>query len=619
MTAGTQKIDHDHENGHTSGHDRAFPTMLMTSTLKQEPAATRAPRMFQPPEWQWAQAGEVGWWIRGPWQETLLDKNGLRLEQWRKEGRLQTVKSGPHRIVYRADLPEGTIYVKHYLVPDYRAMFRQWFRRGKGRNEGKRSAVLDSIGIPTIHPIALGEQRRRRFLFENYLITWEIPGTIPLDEFLEQQLDDYPEPARSRIRRRLASALAVLTARLHNAGMTHIDFHPGNILVRLREDEQPELTMIDLDALRTSKHLSWASARENLAKLDHYFWLRCSRADRHRFLKAYLESRQERVADARQFARGIEEATRAWAERLWKRWGRRCRSTNKYYQVYKGQSTWSVADRDLDAAEVASLLADPDGPFSRPQTTLLKNSRTSTVAETTMRVAGCPTRVIYKRFNRKKWIDPWLNLIRPSRAWRSWQAGSDLTCRGIATPRNLAFLARKRDFRDSPLSWFLPHETYLVTLKQENVTTLAEFARNVIPALEPPRRKELIGRITLALAGLVRDLHERSLSHRDLKSSNILVHLDALESGRFLSLIDLVGVRLSRRVPWRRRIKNLARLSVSLSRMPGRTRTESLRFLRAYLPWGLSPLSDWKSVWRAIQRAIVAKQARNRRRGRPLS
>ena len=174
--------------------------------------------------------------------------------------------------------------------------------------------------------------------------------------------------------------------------MTHIDFHPGNILVRLRDDEQPELTMIDLDALRTSKHLSWASARENLAKLDHYFWLRSSRADRHRFLKAYLESRQERVADARQFARGIEEATRAWAERLWKRWGRRCRSTNKYYQVYKEQSTWSVADRDLDAAEVASLLADPDGPFSRPQTTLLKNSRTSTVAETTMSVAGCPTR-----------------------------------------------------------------------------------------------------------------------------------------------------------------------------------------------------------------------------------
>ena len=206
--------------------------------------------MFQPPEWRWVQTGEVGWWLRGPWEATLLGPDGLRLEQWRHEGRLTTVKSGPHRIVYRVDLPEGAIYIKHFLVPDYRAMFRQWFRRGKGRNEGKRSQFLAEIGVPTIHPIALGEQRKRNFLFENYLITWEIPGTIPLDEFLENHLELHPEPLRSQIRQRLATSLAVLTARLHNAGMTHIDFHPGNILVRLDSEQMPVLTMIDLDALR---------------------------------------------------------------------------------------------------------------------------------------------------------------------------------------------------------------------------------------------------------------------------------------------------------------------------------------------------------------------------------
>jgi hypothetical protein len=58
---------------------------------------------------------------------------------------------------------------------------------------------------------------------------------------------------------------------------------------------------------------------------------------------------------------------------------------------------------------------------------------------------------------------------------------------------------------------------------------------------------------------------------------------------------------------------------VSLSQAPGRTRTETLRFLRAYLPWGLSPLSNWKAVWRSTEKAIQAKRARNRRRGRPLS
>jgi tRNA A-37 threonylcarbamoyl transferase component Bud32 len=574
--------------------------------------------MFKPPEWRWRPTGEIGWWFRGPWDETLLGPDGLRLEEWRDSGRLTTVKSGPHRIVYRVDLPEGAIFIKHYLVPDYRAMFRQWFRRGKGRNEGKRSAVLAAIGVPTIYPIALGERRKRKFLFENYLITWEIPGTIPLDEFLENQLDGMPEQSRPRIRQRLATALADLTAKLHNAGLTHIDFHPGNVLVRLGPDEMPELSMIDLDALRRTSRLTWPAAQRNLALLDHYFWLRSSRTDRHRFLKAYLAGRTEPAPDVRRIARGIEDSTRAWAERLWRRWGRRCRFTNKYFQTFRGPDSWAVAARDIDEQEIAALMADPDSPFSAPQSTLIKNSRTSTVADTTMLVGGVPTRVVYKRFNRKKWIDPWLNLVRPSRAWRSWQAGQDLASRGIPTPRNLAFLARRRSFWSSPFSWFLPHETYLVTSKQEHAVTLAEYVRSILPKLHPDDRRDRIRQINLELAQLLRNLHERSLSHRDLKASNILIHLDA-EPGHLLSLIDLVGVRLWNPVPRRRRIKNLARLSISLDAVLGRTRSETLRFLRGYLPWGLSPLSNWKQVWRSTEKAIQAKRARNRRRGRPLS
>ena len=238
-----------------------------------------------------------------------------------------------------------------------------------------------------------------------------------------------------------------------------------------------------------------------------------------------------------------------------------------------------IAARDLDRSEVESLLADPDAPFSRPQTVMLKNSRTSTVAETTMLVGGQPARVVYKRFNRKKWIDPWLNLVRPSCAWRSWQAGQHLASRGIPTPRNLAFLARKRSARSCPFSWFLPHETYLVTIKQDNVMTLAEYVRKVLPTLDQPALRDRGRRLNLALAHLIRALHERSLSHRDLKATNILVHLDCLETSEFLSLIDLVGVRLMNPVPQRRRIQNLARLSISLASAVGRTRTESLRFL----------------------------------------
>lgn len=591
----------------------------IASRLREAHVLDAIKRMFKPPEWEWTQFEGIGWWSRDGWGDVLLGTEGLRLDQWRDQGRLTTVKSGPHRVVYRVDLPQGTIFIKHFLVPDWRATLRQWVRRGKGRNEGKRSQHLASIGVPTITPVALGERRKRKFLFENYLVTLDISAAIPLDEFVQHQLPEKPEPIRSQIRHKLARAMAVMTARLHDTGLVHQDFHPGNIMVRLGADHTPELIMIDLDALRTSRRMTWKLARQNLALLDHYFWLRSSRTDRYRFLKAYLRNRSEQPEKVRGFAHLIEDTTRLWAERLWQRWGRRCRSSNKYFEIYPGSTSWCVASRDLDPSEVQPLLDDPDLPFRRSGTTVLKDSRTTTVAETTMMVRGRPTQVIYKRFNRKKWLDPLLTLFRPSRAWRSWQAGQHLVSRGIRTPQNLAFISRQRPFKKAPFVWFLPHETYLITVKEENVVDLGTYAREALPKLPPEVRKARIRALTISLAELIRSLHERSLSHRDLKAANILINADATNDRLELSLIDLVGVRLRHPIPRSRRVQNLARLCISLDTVPGRNRSDSLRFLRTYLPWGLSPLNDWKGFWRSIEKAMRTKRSRNLRRGRPLS
>jgi serine/threonine protein kinase len=235
-----------------------------------------------------------------------------------------------------------------------------------------------------------------------------------------------------------------------------------------------------------------------------------------------------------------------------------------------------------------------------------------------MTVRGRPQAVIYKRFNRKKWLDPILNLFRPSRAWRSWQAGQDLVSRGIPTPQNLAYQER-RPYGKTRFLRFLSHETYLVTVKEEPAIDLATYVNETLAALPHDVRRERIRRLTVSLAGLIRSLHERSLSHRDLKAANILIRTDTIDVEDRLSLIDLVGVRLRHPLPWSRRVQNLARLGISLDAVPGSTRTDALRFLRLYLPWGLSPLNDWKGFWRSIERAMRAKRSRNLRRGRPLS
>lgn len=572
-----------------------------------------ADRLFESPGWCWTHSGDTGWWVRPDWRDVLLDQGELRLDEWRAAGRLTTVKTGPHRVVYRADLSEGSVYVKHFLVPDLRAKARQWFRRGKGRNEGRRSRNLAAIGVPTITPIALGEQRKRRFLLENYLITPAIPDTVPLDEFVERTLPKMAANREARLRKLLAISLAELTAHLHNAGFLHQDFHPGNLLVRLDDEDRPHLSLIDLDALRKVRKVGWKAARMNLALLNHYFWLRCGRSDRFRFLTSYLIARKAVLPDAQGFAEAIERDTRSWAERLWRRWGKRCRSTNKYFKRFHAPNSWAIASREIDRGLVRTLMADPIAPFSAPDAVLLKDSRTTTVAELTMIVKGKPAKVIYKRFKPKKTLEWLLNLLRPTRAWRAWQAAQHLVSRGIPTPKNLAIIERTASFPPIPL------ETFLLTLKADPSITLQDYSFVELPKLSVKDRVTAVRNLTKALAKLLRVLHERSISDRDLKSANILVESDPTAGEPILSLIDLVGVQLLHPIPDHRRFQNLARLQTSLADVTGRTRTDSLRFLRAYFPWGLSPRNDWKRLWRKVARLCDKKRERNLKRGRRLS
>ncbi len=573
--------------------------------------------VFCPPAWRWSKADDTGWWVRADWSSALLKDGRLKLDEWKKSGRLTTVKRGPHRVVYRADLAEGSVYVKHFLVPNFRAKARQWFRSGKGRNEGRRAAKLEAIGVPTITPVALGERRVNKLLLENFLVTKEIPDTLPLDEFVERRLPLMPEDRQGRLRRDLARTLADLTARLHDAGFVHQDFHPGNLLLHIGPDDSLRLAVIDLDALRQIRNLGWGDVRENLALLNHYFWSRCNRSDRYRFLKAYLKARREVGApNPRILARAIEKSTRVWAERLWRRWGRRCWGRNKYFFRDQTREARVIASRDLDPSSVRGLLNDPEAPIQADGTVILKDSRTALVAETTLLVKGRPTVVIYKRFNAKKPLEGLLNWVRTSRGARAWQAGQHLKSRGISTPDNLAYLVVNPK---GMFGWLGSPLEYLVQVKAEPSITLGDHVREVLPLASCRDRRRQIEGLTLALARTLRTLHDRSISHRDLKAANILILGDPSAEEPSLSLIDLVGVQLIHPLPEGRRLQNLARLQISLCDVPGRTRTDSLRFLRAYLPWGLTARNDWKGIWRRIDRLIDFKEEKNRRRGRPLS
>lgn len=572
--------------------------------------------LFKPPDWLWRGFGEIGWWVLPEWSDSLLGPGGLKLEEWKRDGRLETVKSGEFRIVHRVELPRGPVYVKHFLTPGLRAKVRQWVRRGKARNESKRARRLENIGVSTIRPIALGEQRRRGFLLENFLVMPAVEGAEPLDAIVERALKS-PESEGSIARRvELARELGKLTARLHNAGFLHHDFHPGNLLVRIDSEGRSFLTLIDLDALRIKKRLTRRDIVENLALLNHYFWVRCSRSDRRRFLTTYLAERREDAGSLDALAIDIERSTRAWAERLWTRWAKRGRGGNKYFAILRSRVAKGIASRDLDPAFARRLTDDPGLPFRSAERKVIKDSRTTTVIEINAAVGGVVRPLIYKRFNVRAWYEPILNLFRPARARRAWEAGRHFASRGVPAPNDLMYIERK---------WVagipsLPDETYLLTQKAEPAITLTDFLRNDFQSLSGAAKREALRSLAAGLGRLLRLLHDRSLSHRDLKGSNILIEDDPLAAaGPRLSLIDLVGVVKHHPLPRNRRVQNLARLCLSVWETPGLSRSVALLFLTHYLPWSAGDRKVWKPLWIETAREVERMRARHERGGRPVA
>lgn len=600
----------------------------MNSTKQDTPRTGRTyygdKQLFGMVGWSWFQVRNVGWWIREDWFDRIAGPGGLKWKEWRQNGRLKIVKDGPLRTVYHASLPDNGIYIKYYRVPGLRAKIRQWFRKGKARNEGGRALELAAIGIPTINPLALGEERKFGILFENYLVTEEIAGVQPLDRFLEQTLDLFSQSRAEAIRRRIGEELARLCGRLHEAGMVHNDFHPGNLLIQLDHDDQPTLMLIDLDALRQRPvPLSVAEIRDNLAQLNNYFWSRSSRTERLRFLETYLKCRGRHnplaPIEMARFARDIETATRTWAERLWRRWARRGHGTNKYFKTRTGNATWAVLSRKIDPDQVKSITDDPEHLMYAPGAVILKHSKSSTVAEVTVRMEDGPKRVVIKKIPTIKASEFWFGWLVQPRAWRAWSASGHLIARGVPTPEPLAYIAKGKPGTSSWMAWLNPSATYTVQERPEGMISLAEHMEKNLTRLKPQQQFDAMNGSVAATARVVRHMHERSISHRDMKAANILIRPLHDGSWQELQLIDLVGAALSHPLNDKTRVKNLARLALSFSSHGLLRPTLALRFLRSYLPVAYLQHKAWKKLWREVQAEVERKIAKNQRSGRPLS
>ncbi|MFL5338881.1 MAG: lipopolysaccharide kinase InaA family protein [Gemmataceae bacterium] len=528
-------------------------------------------------------ATDIRWHVEPKWRGALLADGRVPLDDWLQAAQAEKVKDGRFRTIYRVRCGGLDLHVKHCRPVGLRAWLREWLRPAKALLEFRRIRAIARRNIPTLEALAVGTGRGVG-PSDSYLITESLADTQSLGAFLSLA----PPP---RVRQRLARELGRFLAQLHDAGIRHADLHPGNLLLRW-PDDRPEFVLIDLHDVQTGRPLRPAQSLANLVLFNRWFVLRSSRSDRLRCWRAYCAARG--LMDSN-LGRRLEEQTWRSNRRFWRGRLTRCLRASRHFQRLSVPGLAGFAVRDIEASAFAPLLANPDAPFREPTRPLLKDSRSSTVAEIDLTIGGQPLRVIYKRFRVTSRWDGVASLFRRTACLRSWINGHSFRDSLLPTPRPLAFWHRQR----RGVSW----EGYLVVEKVESAEDFRTAAQ-CEPAALRIRIDELARRI--------RELHDRGWSHRDLKATNLLL------AGEQFSFIDLVGARRTR-ASWERRRRDLARLNASFASQPQVTRADRLRFLRSYLNWGLHGQRDWKMWWRRVAALTEVKRQRNLRRGRPLT
>lgn len=244
------------------------------------------------------------------------------------------------------------------------------------------------------------------------------------------------------------------------------------------------------------------------------------------------------------------------------------------------------------------LIDYPEMPPAMNAREVVKAGRTALVVRVKIPLGERMTSVAWKRVLPRSLGKRAANVFRPSGALRTWRLGHALLERGIATARPLAIVVPPRRRFGAP--------TYIAAEWVAGSRNLGEFAASLEGDSRQTRRRR-VAAVACALGTLLGRMHAAGVSHRDLKAGNLLV----TESGGAAtpSIIDLDGAALSRRVSFRRRVKNLSRLAESADALGCATLSDRLRFLKAWIE-ASTEATAWKKTWKRIAKLTARRHAR---------
>jgi tRNA A-37 threonylcarbamoyl transferase component Bud32 len=533
--------------------------------------------------------------------------------------RTTVIKSGPHRAVYRIELPSGPVFLKHCKIPDWRALVRNLLSGSPVAREAAAAARVGAAGIETTVVAAFGRIRRRLLVRDSFLMTREIADVRPLDQVLRERLGTWdhqsPTERTGRFRRELACSLGQLAGRLHRHRLTHGDLHPANILINANSDDAIRLALIDLQRVRTSRLLTFSDARIDLFGLYNSFNALAGRSDRRRFFETYSNELRPSLSVGaprnRDIRKGEARAIEAYClralrqeqiqnDRKWQRTHRRLVVADRGCQIARGLTA-------VGQAAVIKYRENPDLLFHENAIRFWRrrapNHRSAVVnLPIGERTVACDVREARRPLRWRDFVFRW----GWSETRRAWEMGHALIRRRIATGRPLLYV------RSQNVSCV---REFLVTEPVDGMVTLSVFLAHHLPRMTSADREDWLSRRSGRLAGLLKQLRQFSFVHTQLTAGNILVGVEPHDPR-----MQIAGVQHIARKRWinRRDVAiELNQLEASLRTVAEIRLTHRMRFLRAYL--GNHAASALKPVWKTVQAKVSAINCLPVQKSRSLS
>jgi Lipopolysaccharide kinase (Kdo/WaaP) family len=204
---------------------------------------------------------------------------------------------------------ERALYLKIFHSAQGLAALKDLFRQSKAFRFWYQGIALRESGFHVPVTIAVGEQRRFRFVKRAFVLTERIEGqTLP--DFLARRSAGGADSGDLARKRHGIRVFGSLVRRFHQLGFVHGDMVASNILVGESACDGIKFYLMDND--RTRRFTLWSPQslrRRNLVQLNRMPLSDISLQDRMRFLHAYLDAGKFSMAE-RKLARWLELKTR---------------------------------------------------------------------------------------------------------------------------------------------------------------------------------------------------------------------------------------------------------------------------------------------------------------------